>query len=67
MYGNVKSLAEAFVTPVFVGTDVAEECGIENGDTVLVESRYGKVLRRASVTPLMMPGVVSIPNGSVRR
>ena len=64
VYGNVKSLAEAFVTPVFVGTDVAEECGIENGDTVLVESRYGKVLRRASVTPLMMPGVVSIPNGS---
>ena len=64
VYGNVKSLGEAFVTPVFVGKDVAEECGIANGDAVLVESRYGKVVRRASVNPFMMPGVVSIPNGA---
>ena len=64
VYGNVKSLGEAFVTPVFIGTQIAQDNGIENGDTVLVESRCGKVLRVASVTPTLMDGVVALPNGA---
>ena len=64
VYGNVKSLGEAFVTPVFISTQIAQENGIENGDTVLVESQCGKVLRIASITPTMMDGVVALPNGA---
>ena len=38
----------------------AAERGIETGDTVLVSSRNGKVLRRANVVDWVMPGVVLI-------
>jgi anaerobic dimethyl sulfoxide reductase subunit A len=41
----------------------AEERGIKKGDTVLVSSRYGKILRRINVNDQIMPGVVTVPHG----
>ncbi|MGE0804141.1 MAG: molybdopterin-dependent oxidoreductase [Burkholderiaceae bacterium] len=42
----------------------AEPRGISNGDTVLVRSRWGKVLRTVWVTPLVMPGVTVLGQGA---
>ena len=64
VYGNSKSLGEAFVTPVFMGLKVAEENGIATGDTVLVESPHGSVLRVACVSPTFMDDVLALPNGA---
>lgn len=38
--------------------------GIANGDTVLVRSRWGKILRDVWVTPLVMPGVTILGQGA---
>lgn len=64
VFGNTKSLAEAFTTPVYMGTKVAKENGIETGDTVLIESRHGSVLRVACVSPTYMDDVIALPNGA---
>ena len=37
---------------------------IKTGDTVLITSRHGKVLRRAFLTERMMPGVVALGEGA---
>lgn len=42
----------------------AEPRGIKNGDTVLVRSRWGKILRDVWVTPLIMPGVTILGQGA---
>lgn len=63
VYGNTKSLGEAFATPVFMGEKVAKENGIATGDTVLVESPHGSVLRIACVSPTYMDDVLALPNG----
>lgn len=61
---NVPWLREAFENPVFINAQDAKEKGVVTGDTVLVESRWGKVLRIASVTETLMPGVLALPHGS---
>ncbi len=61
---NNRWLQETFADPMYISTADAKEKGIKTGDTVLVWNQYGKILRRASVMPNMMPGVVSIPHGS---
>lgn len=61
---NVPWLREAFENPVFISAQDAKEKGVVTGDTVLVQSRYGKVLRIASVTETLMPGVLALPHGS---
>ena len=43
--------------------DDAAERGVENGETVSVESRVGRIELPAEVTDAVMPGVVSIPHG----
>lgn len=63
VYGNTKSLGEAFATPVFMGEKVAKGNGIATGDTVLVESPHGSVLRIACVSPTYMDDVLALPNG----
>lgn len=47
-------------------TDAAA-CGITDGDTVLIENPYGKILRQVSASPLVMPGVVIIGQGAWTR
>lgn len=61
---NLPWLREAFENPVFMHTQDAVEKGIQTGDTVLVWNDYGKILRRASVTDTVMPGVIGLPHGS---
>lgn len=45
----------------------AEARGIKNGDTVLMSSPYGKVLRPAKVMPTVVPGAVALQDGSWTR
>ena len=42
----------------------AAELGIAQGDTVLATSETGKILRPASLTETIMPGVVALPHGN---
>ncbi len=63
VYGNVPVLAKVWSLPVFMNPDDAQEVGVADGDTVLVSSRWGKILRKVSTTEHMMPGVVAVPNG----
>lgn len=62
-YDNLPWLRHAFVNPVFIAAADAEEKGIENGDWVRIWNRAGQVLRPASVSQRIMPGVVALPHG----
>lgn len=63
-FDNVGQLRELFPTDAVVNALDAEAAGIEDGGTILVESPYGKILRRAHVTNLVMPGVVVLGQGA---
>lgn len=63
-FGNVKSLRDAWTAPVTLSAQDAASLGVETGDAVLVSSPYGKIARECSVSQLLMPGTVSVPNGS---
>ena len=63
-YDQVPWLREAFPNGLMINPEDAKACGVENGDTVLVESRWGKVLRHASVTSAIMPGVLRLDEGA---
>jgi len=64
IFDNIPQLREVYPNPVFLSAKDAKERGIKSGDTVLVKSRHGKVLRTASVTERLMPGVVGLPHGA---
>ncbi len=49
---------------VSVSTADAQSCGIIDGDLVLVSSPHGTIRIRARVTEGIMPGVVSVPQGT---
>ena len=61
---NVVSLREAFPQECFMSVIDAEARGIQNGDTVLMTSPHGKVLRHAKVMPTLVPGAVAIQDGA---
>lgn len=61
---NLPWLREAFPQEFMMSSIDAESRGIQHGDTVLITSRHGKVLRRASVTERMMPGVTTLGEGA---
>ena len=61
---NVPWLREAWTAPVLISRADAEDKGIATGDTVLISSKAGKVLRKATILDTLMPGVVSLPHGS---
>ncbi len=63
VFGNTMMLARVVDTPCTMNADDAAALGLKDGDTVLVTSRYGKVLRTLATTPLLMPGCVELPNG----
>lgn len=63
-FNNVETLRETFSAPVTISAIDARERGIENGDSVLVSSPYGKMVRPVSVSELIMPGSIDVPNGS---
>ncbi len=60
-FGNVATLREAWEVPVTLSAADAKDRGIADGDTVLVSSPYGKVLRVAAVSACMIPGAIDIP------
>jgi anaerobic dimethyl sulfoxide reductase subunit A len=64
IFDNIPWLRKAWVNPVFLNTSDAKVSGIETGDTVLITTPHGKVLRKASLLDTLMPGVVSLPHGS---
>ena len=61
---NVPSLREAFPHECWMNVLDAEARGIKNGDTILVSSPHGALLRRAKVVPNIMPGVVALADGA---
>ena len=61
---NAPWLQEAFLQSFWMNPIDAEGRGIQDGDTVLIRSKYGKVLRNATVTPKIMPGVVAMGQGA---
>lgn len=61
---NVPWLREAWPSAVYINASDAKRLGIKHGETVLVSSKLGKLLRPACVTETMKPGVVALPHGS---
>ena len=64
VYDNVPWLREAWPQEFIMNPADAEARGIKTGDTVLVTSRHGQVMRHAFVTERMMPGVVTLGEGA---
>jgi anaerobic dimethyl sulfoxide reductase subunit A len=63
-FGNVPVLREMFDHPLYINPIDAEAYGVRTGDTALVTSKWGKVLRPVLTTDIMMPGVVAITQGA---
>ena len=63
-YGNVEVLERAFPQRLWLSEHDARELGIADEDLVEVESPRGRVRVRAKVTPRIMPGVASLPQGA---
>ncbi|MGF7483544.1 molybdopterin-dependent oxidoreductase [Providencia sp. SP181] len=60
---NVPWLREQWSSPIYINTSDATKLGVKHGETVLVSSPQGKILRAAFVTQTMKPGVVALPHG----
>lgn len=63
-HDNVGWLRQAFKNPVYMNSQDAAERGIEQGDIVEVRSATGAMVRVASITETLMPGVIGLPHGS---
>lgn len=64
VFDNVPQLREAFPQEFYMNPDDAKERGIKEGDTVLIKSNHGKVIRPVTLTERMMPGVVTLGEGA---
>jgi anaerobic selenocysteine-containing dehydrogenase len=67
-YGNVwlhetMSTFDPYEYAIWLNSKTAEKKGIKDGDTIVVESRYGKTQGRVKVTELIHPDVVGFPAG----
>ncbi len=63
-FDNCRWLREAWKNPVFLNASDAKAKGIATGDTVLIRSAFGEVLRHAVCLETLIPGQVGIPHGS---
>lgn len=63
-YGNVDWLIDAHTQVVWINPVDAEARGIANFDEVYVYNPRGRIKIIAKVTPRIMPGVVSVPEGA---
>lgn len=63
-FHNLPHLRDLHPDVVFMNVLDAEERGIADGDKVFVFNDRGTVLLPARVTPRIMPGVVTIPQGA---
>jgi anaerobic dimethyl sulfoxide reductase subunit A len=64
VFDNVQWLREAWTNPVYINSKDASDNGIVDGDTVLITSVFGRILRAACVTERFMPGVIGLPHGA---
>jgi anaerobic selenocysteine-containing dehydrogenase len=63
---NIPSLRKLLPEPYLeIHPDTARECGVKDGDKVVVESLRGKVTIKAQLTEGIMPRVIHIPHGWV--
>jgi len=63
-YGNNPWLQESAPQCLWINPLNAEPRGIKHGDWVKVFNQYGQTQVRAKVTPRIMPGVLSLPQGA---
>jgi anaerobic dimethyl sulfoxide reductase subunit A len=64
VFNNIIQLRRAFPQEVWINAVDADPRGIQTGDTILVRSQWGKVIRHALVTPRVMPGVITLSEGA---
>ena len=64
VFDNCPWLRETWPNPVFLNKDDATAKGIKTGDTVKIWNAHGAILRTASLTGTIMPGMVGVPHGS---
>ena len=64
VFDNCPWLRETWPNPVFLNKDDAMAKGIKTGDTVKIWNAHGAILRTASLTGTIMPGMVGVPHGS---
>lgn len=62
-FDNSPWLREAFPNPLYMNPLDAKERSLSEGDTILIQSRHGKVLRTVNVTENIRPGVVALGQG----
>jgi anaerobic dimethyl sulfoxide reductase subunit A len=60
---NLPWLQEAFENPIFMNASDGAALGVATGDTVLVSSKWGQILRHATLLESVMPGCVAVPHG----
>ena len=63
-YGNNPWLRESAPQSLWINPMDAKARGIDHGDWVKVYNQFGQTQVRAKVTPRMMPGVLSLPQGA---
>lgn len=63
-FSNNPWLRESWTNPIVMNTQDAADNGIADGDTVLVSSQHGRILRHAYLSERIMPGVMMIYHGS---
>jgi len=66
-YDNNPWLEEAAPQMVWMNPLDARQRGIHHGDTVRIFNTFGQTMVRAKVTPRIMPGVLSLPQGAWHR
>lgn len=64
VFDNILQLREAFPQEFIMNPIDAEARGIAHNDQVLITSKHGKVVRPVSLSPLMTPGVCTLPEGA---
>ncbi|QOL13431.1 molybdopterin-dependent oxidoreductase [Dickeya dianthicola] len=60
---NVPQLREAWPSHLYMNVSDANALNIKHGETALVSSTSGKILRPVYCTETMKPGVVALPHG----
>jgi anaerobic dimethyl sulfoxide reductase subunit A len=63
-YGNIPWLHEAHPQKAWINPLDAAERGVENEELMEVFNDRGRIRVRAFVTPRIMPGVISVPQGA---
>jgi len=64
VFDNCPWLRETWGNPVFLNREDAMAEGIGEGDTVLITTKWGQTLRKATLLDVLRPGVVGVPHGA---